>query len=215
MNRVVYKISFHGSRLFYIGSALRFSERRRRHLNDLRNGRHSNRILQRCFNKFSERRLVFTILESGVIDLIGTEQKHIDSLNPQINICRKANSRLGVKHRPETIQKLTGKTHSEVTRAKLRLANLGKKQSSELIEKRISKIRGRRKYKRECVFCSSKFRTSCKTQKYCDLVCKNASQTGKPSWNAGISMVHSGSYKQGHPQSNTGRTHFKSKENHA
>lgn len=38
---------------------------------------------------------------------------------------------------------------------------------------------------------------------------KTEFQKGHTSWNDGISMVHKGSFKDGHKQSNTGRTHFK------
>jgi len=142
----IYKISFIGSNLFYIGSAVLFLRRKDRHLIDLRKNVHCNLILQRCFNKYGEESVNFDILESGVKNLIDREQYYIDTLNPAINICRQAANRLGVKHTEETKNKLRGHKHSLETRQKMSARLKGKKQSSSLIEKRISKIRGKNHY---------------------------------------------------------------------
>jgi len=70
----------------YIGSSKNIYYRLRRHLSDLRKNRHSNPILQNCFNKYGEDCLTTQILEQGGGDLIQKEKQWIDSLKPEMNI---------------------------------------------------------------------------------------------------------------------------------
>ena len=182
----IYRISFVGSDLFYIGSAINFLRRKDRHLVDLRKNRHGNPILQRCFNKYGEKSLYFTILETDCEELIMKEQFYIDTLNPPINICKCARNRLGVKHTEETKNKLRKRKLSKEHIEKIRLSHLGKKQSPELIEKRIAWKRGLRKYTKICAFCGISFKTSQKSRKFHSKECYNNYQKTKPSWNKGI-----------------------------
>jgi len=101
-------------------------------------------------------RLHFIVLETlegadkGAI--LKSEQKYLDQScvgkNPNcMNILMVANSHLGVKRRPESIEKLrrvhAGRKTSEATKAKQRAAKLGVKQSPEHIAKRTGGQKGR------------------------------------------------------------------------
>ena len=84
--------------------------------------------------------------------ILKAEQKHLDQSyvgeNPLcMNILLVANSHLGVKRRPESVEKLRqihlGKKLSDEHKQKLRMAKLGKKQSPEFIVKRTAGQKGR------------------------------------------------------------------------
>lgn len=98
----------------YIGSALNFYSRKRCHLSYLRRGIHHSPYLQRSWNKYKEENFDFIILEivENKEDLIPREQWWIDNSPSQYNACKIAGSSLGIKRRPESIEKL-------------RVANLG------------------------------------------------------------------------------------------
>lgn len=82
---------------FYIGSAINIDERWKRHLNELRKGKHGNKHLQNHFNKYGENDLRFFLLEECKhIELLKLEQWYIDETQPTFNICADAGSRFGV-----------------------------------------------------------------------------------------------------------------------
>jgi group I intron endonuclease len=91
----------------YIGSSLNVDQRRRRHFKDLRKNAHGNRLLQRAYNKYGEKTFKFSLLEILITpqNLIEREQYWINSFNPEYNISPTAGNSLGVKHRPEAIEK--------------------------------------------------------------------------------------------------------------
>ena len=151
----VYLISDIKSGKFYIGSSINVRRRVWQHIYRFKRGDHSNPIMQAIWNS-DQTRLNFLCLEmiegadKGL--LLKAEQKHLDQSgvgkNPLcMNILLVANSHLGVKRRPESIEKLRkvhlGKKLSEEHKQKLRLAKLGKKQSPELIAKRTAGQKGR------------------------------------------------------------------------
>ncbi|MDE3023509.1 MAG: GIY-YIG nuclease family protein [Pseudomonadota bacterium] len=115
----IYKIIFPSGN-FYIGSAVHFKRRWNHHLCNLKLGRHHNKPLQNAFNKYGEIGLKFEILlVCEKKDLIFYEQRAIDILKPEYNVCKTA----GVGN--------FGNIGSASMREKLRLANLGKKASVE------------------------------------------------------------------------------------
>lgn len=105
MESGIYKISFIGSEKFYIGSAKKLNARKAAHLTKMKSGVHFNKIMQNCFNKYGL--FLFEVLERCEVDkLIEREQFYFDTLNPTINILKKAANSLGYKHTPETIELL-------------------------------------------------------------------------------------------------------------
>lgn len=126
----VYKIEIGGK--FYIGSTVSsFKRRWGTHLQEFRKGTHDNPYLQNAFNKYGEGDLKFTIIEIvlNLEDVIIREQKYIDELNPEYNICRVAGNCLGVKHTDTTRQKMSkankGKNLSERHKQKIKEALQG------------------------------------------------------------------------------------------
>lgn len=90
----------------YVGSSKDLKARWRIHRTDLRAGNHHNTPLQGAFNLYGEEALIFSVLlYCDAHDLLMYEQRAIDVLKPEYNICKTAGNRLGVKHRPETVAK--------------------------------------------------------------------------------------------------------------
>lgn len=119
----IYRIVCLSTNKFYIGSAVNLLKRRREHLHRLRNNVHHSITLQRAWNKYGESAFVFEVVELVLPDfLLQREQYWLDTLQPfdenGYNINSTAGSRMGM-------------THTIEAREKLRIANLGKKQSEE------------------------------------------------------------------------------------
>ena len=136
----------------YIGSAVDIKRRRYGHLATLNNRIHKNPKLQAHYNKYGKEDLDFSILIScNKEDLIKHEQFFIDSLNPWFNICKIANSSLGVKRseeykakqRSRKGYKLSAQARDNMSKAKLGNKNtLGYKQKEETIQKRSKALKG-------------------------------------------------------------------------
>jgi len=159
----IYAIINQRNQHFYIGSAKNLLQRKRDHFKGLQTNKHGNSHLQRAYNYYGANAFLFVIVEhvEHAENLISREQHYMDTLVPQYNIARIAGSCLGIKHTPETIEKLRAWPRTPETRAKLRAANLrnppnleaiasmraanlGKSRSSETKEKlRITNL-GRR-----------------------------------------------------------------------
>jgi len=149
MNKIVcvYKITNTENGNQYVGSTLNgFDWRKRKHLRELKNGKHHNRHLLNAFNKYGEQCFLFEILE--VVEfpnlLVELEQKWINQLNPIYNVMKAdIKSHIGVKRSIETRKRisnaLTGKIMLDETKQKLRQLNLGKKQSLTTIERKRQK----------------------------------------------------------------------------
>lgn len=120
----------------YIGHTSNFKARFKCHRGQLRGGRHHSAYLQAAWNKYGESAFVFTPLFECLPDeLVAYEQAAMDYLKPEYNIAVSAvASALGLKRRPFTAEH----------RAKLAAANVGKKQSAEVVAKRAATLRGRK-----------------------------------------------------------------------
>lgn len=106
MKSGIYRIINTKNSKFYIGSAVNLKARWNVHLCDLRKNRHCNIYLQRSYNKYGEELLKFEILEYCELDiLLKVEQKYIDQLKPDYNICKTAGSTLGFKKSEESKRK--------------------------------------------------------------------------------------------------------------
>lgn len=132
-------ISISGRR--YIGSSHNIENRIKLHFRNLRGNRHQNIFLQHDFNKY--RKMEYEILMACSDDLLlKQEQRFIDELKPELNLCLVAGSTLGTKMRPESKEKLSqarkGKTSprkgarlSDETKNKLRKQHIGLSHSEE------------------------------------------------------------------------------------
>jgi group I intron endonuclease len=135
---------------FYIGSTINFSERFNRHYNELLRNIHGNCHLQNSWNFYGKDSFVFEIVEvSELHELLEREQYYLDTLKPHVrkigyNICKRANSRLGVKEnpeitrkrkliqkevmsRPEVIEKIKKTNKTWETKTKRSIASIGRK----------------------------------------------------------------------------------------
>lgn len=126
----------------YIGSAVNFKSRWRRHLRELRGGVHYNPSLVNAYAKYGEESLVFSVvLICDKKNVVFYEQIAIDAFDPKYNIQKIAGSALGIKRSAETRAKMSeaqrnrGKV-SEETRARIGSASKGRKQSPEAAQKK-------------------------------------------------------------------------------
>lgn len=137
----IYRVTI-GDR-FYIGSAANLSQRRSRHLRDLRSGKHHSPIMQNAFNKHGEDRFGFeTILVCEKGDLLMYEQNLINKHYSDeicMNACRVANSQLGLKRSNETKRRM-----SEAAMGKSCPWNEAKNRDPAVIEKMRESKRGKK-----------------------------------------------------------------------
>lgn len=129
----VYLIHCQTTKKNYVGSAA-FSLKQRwsRHINDLNKNKHCNRFLQRSWNKYGQNAFLFIVLEECEVNgCIKLEQKYVDAIKPEFNMCKIVNSRLGVKHTKDACKKISKRLK-------------GKKKSKEHIEKVAEALRGKK-----------------------------------------------------------------------
>ena len=108
---------------FYIGSGVNIENRWANHLSFLKNNKHFSIKLQRHFNKYGERDLIFIIIEFCFPEfLTAREQYYINKLKPYFNNCLIAGSRLGFKCSKETKSlislALIGNKHAKNSKAR-------------------------------------------------------------------------------------------------
>ena len=103
----IYQIKSKINSSLYIGSALNINNRWNLHKASLNNNKHHSIYLQRHCNKYGIDDLEFSIIELCIPDdLLIKEQFYLDKFNPKFNVQKVAHSSLGVKRRPETIEKI-------------------------------------------------------------------------------------------------------------
>lgn len=121
----------------YIGSSINLKYRKYSHFRELKHGIHHSIVLQRAYNKYGKESFEYMILENcNKEDCIITEQRYLDTLKPEYNICSVAGNCLGrkfseetkakmrkakkgFKHSEETKQKMLGRTHNEEVRDRI------------------------------------------------------------------------------------------------
>lgn len=123
----IYKITNIVNNKFYIGSSINVKKRLKQHLSALVKNNHYNSILTRAYNKYGDDNFKFELLfkcEPVREDLLFWEQLCLNNLECHYNLSRVAGSMLGYKH-------------SDTTRAKVSMANRGRKRTPEVC-KRLS-----------------------------------------------------------------------------
>ena len=129
----------------YIGSSIDIYRRWGQHRRQLRKGTHSNQILQRAWDKYSEDTFEFSILlVCGKDDTLLNEQQFLDNLHPEYNICVSVTASMSGRtmteeHKRKIGDANKGKPLSEETKRKLSEAHKGKKHTEES----KAKMRGR------------------------------------------------------------------------
>ena len=99
----------------YVGSAKSFKTRWNIHKSDLSRNTHANPHLQAAYNKYGSEAFEYSVLlYCSKDDLLFYEQRAMDTLKPEYNICKVAGNTLGTKR-------------SEETRAKMSLKKIGNK----------------------------------------------------------------------------------------
>lgn len=142
MKRVsgIYQITNVTNGKCYIGSAIDIETRLTAHQNLLKNNKHHCIHLQHSYNKHGPDAFKYTILLCcSKKQLIQQEQKAIDIYKPEYNVCQVAGSSLGCKHTEETKRKISlsnlgkrlGCNHTKETKAKMSKAKKGRKYSEE------------------------------------------------------------------------------------
>lgn len=130
MESGVYEIvnSANGKR--YVGSAKNITLRFRSHRSRLNLGNHHSRPLQNAWLKYGATAFtVRTILLCDPADLLVNEQRTINALAPEYNVCPTAGNTLGRRHSPET-------------RALIAAKAVGRVRSAESVEAGAAKRRG-------------------------------------------------------------------------
>ena len=166
----------------YIGSAVNFGTRWRRHRYELVRGIHHSVVLQRAWDKYGESALRFeALLLCAREHLLFYEQRCLDGFNPAYNIAPTAGSSLGIvrseefrlkmlgnqrfagiKHTPETKALIstanTGRVRTATVREAMSLARTGKPQSPELVAKRAAANKGKKRSPEFCEEISARFK---------------------------------------------------------
>lgn len=93
---------------FYIGSSVNTNKRLTGHRYELSKNQHSNKLLQRSYNKYGEENFEYIIIQyCEEKDLIKNEQWWFDTLKPELNIAKVAGRTTGYKHTKETKKHLS------------------------------------------------------------------------------------------------------------
>lgn len=105
----IYLITCKANGRKYVGSAVNLDKRWRLHTTQLDTGKHGNAHLQKAWNKYGPEEFFFKVLElvEDKSQLIEREQFYINTLSPEFNICKVANSKQGVKASPELRARLS------------------------------------------------------------------------------------------------------------
>jgi len=119
----------------YIGSAINLNERWRQHRAAFRRGDHVNKHLMSAWHRDGDATFTFKpLLICAPEHLLLFEQRCLDLLNPDYNMCAIAGSILGLKRSPETrarqsaaAKRHTGWNHTPEARSKIAAALVGRK----------------------------------------------------------------------------------------
>jgi len=147
MTKCIYKIINVVNNKFYVGSAVDFTKRKRKHIWRLRRGDHSNKHLQAAWNKYGEAAFVFVIVQyvAEMVDLLEEENVWLRESVGKANCYNVAESAtaFGLGKSGEK-NAMYGRTfsHTPEARAKIAAAGTGRIRSPESIEKYRAKRTG-------------------------------------------------------------------------
>lgn len=114
----------------YIGQTTDYKRRKREHLNELRNNRHSNDYLQNAFNKYGEQSFVFEQIEECSREQLNSREEYWLSIYGGCNSPKNYNlSPAGgcAGASKATLLKLKGRKVSDETKQKMSQSRKGKK----------------------------------------------------------------------------------------
>lgn len=140
MNNIgIYKIKNIINGSLYIGSSVNLKKRFKDHLRLLKQNKHHSIKMQNSWNKYGEDNFVFEILEYCKKDeLLVKEQFFLDTYKPNLNICKVAGNKLGVKMSDKQKKILSeinkGKKLSDETKQKISLGNIGKSKNKGVLK---------------------------------------------------------------------------------
>lgn len=149
MDACIYQIRNTVNGKLYIGSAVNFLGRCRQHRHDLRHGKHGNSILQRAWRKYGATAFVFSkLLVCSKTNLLFYEQRALDALNPDYNICLVAGNSLGLKRSKEARARIgaaaRGRPTSALQKRRTSETHKGKPKSAEHRAKISAALAGRK-----------------------------------------------------------------------
>lgn len=150
MDPCIYQIRNLINNKIYIGQTINFKKRQQRHKWSLKVNKHDNHHLQQSCNLYGIENLEFSkLVFCTKEELTELEQYLVDFYQPEYNICKTVvTSCQGVKRSQITKDKISksrkNKKLSSEHKKLLSDAHKGLKQSLETIEKRASKLRGRK-----------------------------------------------------------------------
>jgi group I intron endonuclease len=148
MARGIYKIINVVNNKFYVGSAVDLKRRKTRHFSELRTGKHNNRYLQSSWDKYGEQAFVFVVVEplTEQDDLLAAENVWlalhvgkeycynlgVNATAPMLGLGGEKSPTWGYKHTDEALLAITA-------------ASTGRKQSEEVIQRKIAHLIGKPK----------------------------------------------------------------------
>jgi group I intron endonuclease len=109
--------------------------------------------MQNTYNKYGAETFRYDVIEECAADVrIEREQHYIDTMEPVFNSCRVAGVTTGYKHSPEVRAKISAKAKtrgprgpmSEEQKAKISVANKGRKRTPEFCAKVAERRRGQK-----------------------------------------------------------------------
>lgn len=106
----IYKIRNTINNDYYVGRSLNPKRREYTHFWKLKNGIHTNKILQNAYNKYGRDIFVFEIIQKvDIKDIISIEQYYLSFFKGKYNISDSSYSpmAIGSHHRPETKRKIS------------------------------------------------------------------------------------------------------------
>lgn len=106
---IVYKLINTVNSKFYIGSTIHPFNRLFKHFSLLKTNKHTNRYLQKAYNKYGFPAFKIEIIEQNLdfSKVLEREQYYIDQLNPQYNLAKKVQSSLGIVWSKESKKKFS------------------------------------------------------------------------------------------------------------